>query len=247
MKRHLALEWAGRRFESTLESGVDLSIGLGPGPSATAWYCPPVAIEPVVMGDWVGSIQAGAPVNFQNVRFNPHGNGTHTECLSHVSDSPLQVGEALTHSFWPALLVEATPDADGGIRAHGLRTAETDYAPALVIRTHPNRREDKFRDYSNTHPAWIDPELMRFWVEQGVEHLLIDLPSVDPEVDEGRLSAHKVFWGLDRGQPRTQCTITELIYVPQALELGAYLLELQLAPFRMDAAPSRPILYRLHS
>ena len=247
MKRRLEIEFREKIYRCGLEAGVDLSIGFGAGPSATAWYCPAVSIEPVVMGDWVGSIEAGAPVNFMNVGFNPHGNGTHTECLSHVAASSLQVLEALTHSFWPALVVEATPDPDGGIRAHGIEQTDQTLLPALLVRTLPNEPEDKFRDYSNTHPAWIDPELMRYWVEQGVKHLLIDLPSVDPEVDEGRLSAHKVFWGLDKGTPRTHCTITELMYVPREIELGAYVLELQLAPFRMDASPSRPILHRLIS
>ena len=34
-----------------------------------------------------------------------------------------------------------------------------------------------------------------------------------------------------------------MAYVPSALDDGRYILDLQLAPFAADAAPSRPLLY----
>ena len=40
-------------------------------------------------------------------------------------------------------------------------------------------------------------------------------------------------------------TITELIYVADTVEDGAYVLNLQVAPFLTDASPCRPILYEL--
>ncbi len=38
-------------------------------------------------------------------------------------------------------------------------------------------------------------------------------------------------------------TITELIYVPDHVPDGEYLLNLQIAPFNADASPSRPIIF----
>jgi len=38
-------------------------------------------------------------------------------------------------------------------------------------------------------------------------------------------------------------TVTEMIYVPDDLPDGRYVLDLQIAPFVSDAAPSRPILF----
>jgi hypothetical protein len=35
-----------------------------------------------------------------------------------------------------------------------------------------------------------------FLHESGIQHLLIDLPSVDKEKDEGKLLAHKAFWNV---------------------------------------------------
>jgi len=78
-------------------------------------------------------------------------------------------------------------------------------------------------------------------VDQGIEHLLIDLPSIDPEVDGGALAAHRALWTED-GRHRT---ITELIRVPTSLTDGLYLLNLQVAAFENDAAPSRPVVFAL--
>ncbi|MGL5889046.1 MAG: cyclase family protein, partial [Bacteroidia bacterium] len=82
--------------------------------------------------------------------------------------------------------------------------------------------------------------------EMNVEHLLLDLPSVDREVDGGALAAHKAFWNYPENT-RRNCTITEFIYVPNDVFDGAYLLNLQTAPIENDATPSRPVLYRILS
>jgi hypothetical protein len=85
---------------------------------------------------------------------------------------------------------------------------------------------------------------MVFLRKLGVKHLLIDLPSVDREKDEGELKAHKAFWDVD-GTIRMDATITEMIYVPHRIEDGRYLLNLQIAPLENDATPSKPVLYKI--
>jgi hypothetical protein len=61
---------------------------------------------------------------------------------------------------------------------------------------------------------------------------LIDLPSVDKEKDEGKLLAHKAFECDDVNDlnldARLDATITEMIYVPDNVPDGSYLLNLQL-------------------
>ncbi|MGB1217373.1 MAG: cyclase family protein, partial [Saprospiraceae bacterium] len=74
--------------------------------------------------------------------------------------------------------------------------------------------------------------------------LLIDLPSVDREEDGGALLSHKAFWNYPK-KPRTDCTITELIYIPDMVEDGMYLLNIQIASFEIDVSPSKPVLYRI--
>ena len=100
------------------------------------------------------------------------------------------------------------------------------------------------KDYSNTNPPYLSEAAAQFLVAKNILHLLIDLPSVDREKDEGKLIAHKTFWNVD-GSIRYNATITELVYVEDAIKDGSYLLNLQVAPFENDAAPSRPILFRI--
>ena len=96
--------------------------------------------------------------------------------------------------------------------------------------------------YSGTNPTFIDVEAMRFIVEKGIQHILVDLPSVDREEDGGRLEAHNCFWMDGRAK---KCTITELIYVPDSVPDGIYVLNLQTASIQSDAIPSKPILYQV--
>ena len=84
----------------------------------------------------------------------------------------------------------------------------------------------------------------KFLREIGVKHLLIDLPSVDKEKDDGKLGAHKAFWNYPDAI-REDATITEFIYVSNKIKDGHYLLNLQIAPFHNDASPSKPVLYKL--
>jgi hypothetical protein len=80
--------------------------------------------------------------------------------------------------------------------------------------------------------------------------LLIDLPSVDKEKDGGKLASHKAFWNVTdvkllNQDARLDCTITEMIFVPNEVADGNYLLNLQIASFENDASPSKPILYSI--
>jgi arylformamidase len=75
--------------------------------------------------------------------------------------------------------------------------------------------------------------------------LLLDLPSVDREEDGGNLLGHKAFWQYPEN-PRSACTITELIYVPSEVPDGDYLLNIQIASLELDVSPSKPVLYALN-
>jgi hypothetical protein len=76
--------------------------------------------------------------------------------------------------------------------------------------------------------------------------LLLDLPSVDPESDNGLMLAHKAFWNYPEN-PRFDATISEMIYAPAEISDGLYLLNLQIAAIESDASPSKPVLYKLIS
>jgi kynurenine formamidase len=121
---------------------------------------------------------------------------------------------------------------------------------ALIIRTLPNSESKKHKNYSKTNPPYLLEEAATFIRESGIKHLLIDLPSVDREEDEGRLLAHKAFWNVKdvnqvNDDARFNCTITEMIYVDEKVKDGSYILNLQFASFENDASPSKPVLYKI--
>jgi kynurenine formamidase len=115
---------------------------------------------------------------------------------------------------------------------------------ALIIRTKPNDHSKCNRQYSGTNFPYLTIGAMQRIVDAGVQHLLIDLPSVDREEDGGALAAHHLFWNVP-AEPNFQKTITELIYVPNEISDGNYILNLQVSNFANDAAPSRPMLFDL--
>jgi arylformamidase len=115
------------------------------------------------------------------------------------------------------------------------------FLDALVIRTLPNGKNKTTRNYGKVAPAYFTTEAMRHIVKLGVRHLLVDFPSVD-KVDDTKLVNHHIFWA----KSPLKKTITELVYVPAKIKDGSYLLNLQIAAFEGDAAPSRPVLYKVN-
>ena len=235
-------------IEVNLSKPLDISIPLSAATkNPLAWYIDKPEISPVVMGDWVGSVEKGASVNFNNIQFNPHAHGTHTECVGHISSEFNSIHEALKEHFFLAEVVTVTPkeiNGDEVITKEAIeKSLKGKYTQAIVIRTNPNSASKKTKKYSNTNWPYLAEDTAQFIHDLGIEHLLIDLPSVDKEKDEGALKAHKAFWNYPKA-PRFNATITEFIYVPNSIEDGSYLLNLQVANFVNDAAPSRPVLYK---
>lgn len=217
-----------------------------------AWYVDPPTFTPVRTEHYTGSVAEGGTVNFRDIFFNPHGHGTHTECLGHITEEVYSVNDRLQHYFFNAQVISIEPvlrinEKDGKedriITPEQLENVK-DGVDAVVIRTLPNTLSKKSMNYSNTNPAYMDVEGADVLIKKGVKHLLIDLPSVDRENDEGKLVFHHRFWEVPEN-PNHERTITELIYVPDDIADGEYVLELQMAAFRNDAAPSRPVLYEI--
>lgn len=235
-----------RAFSVDFSQPIDISIPLEAGENKlSAWFVPPISIEPVRADGFVGSVKEGGAVNFRDIKFNPHGHGTHTECVGHISKEDLSVNQTLREFHMMCRVITIEPS-----RIEGDAVITSDQIPgdisqkALCIRTMPNDPSKLRRAYSDTNPPYIAPEAMKLIVEAGVEHLLVDTPSVDREEDEGVLASHHIFWNYPAEIDRVK-TITELIYIPSEIPDGEYLLELQFAPFENDASPSRPLLYRI--
>lgn len=243
-------------FIVDLSKPIDISLPLSnTSENPIAWYQETPEIEPVTMGEWIGKVSEGkSSTNFNNIFFNPHAHGTHTECLGHITNDFYSINEALKTFFFTAELISITPETVGEdlvISKNQVEIAlQNKSAEAIVIRTLPNLEAKKHLKYSNTNPPYLSEEASVFIREIGIKHLLIDLPSVDKEHDEGKLVAHKAFWNVKdvinlNKEARMDCTITELIFVESEVPDGSYLLNLQLASFVNDASPSKPVLYKI--
>lgn len=238
-----------------MNEGIDCSIPLTASEeNPTAWYVAAPSIEIVRENGWVGSVNEGGSVNFRNIHFNPHGHGTHTECLGHITPIVYSVNGLVNKLFYQAYVVSVEPtlieNADGQmdsvITAAALAVVLAGVkAEAILFRTLPNETDKLSKHYSATNPTYCSPDILPILENMGVRHLLIDTPSVDRESDGGALAFHHAFWGVPNDLQHDK-TITELIFVPNEVKDGPYLLNLQTAAFENDATPSRPVIYPIH-
>jgi kynurenine formamidase len=246
----------GQNFTVDFTQPLDISLPLSNTlENPIAWYQEIPEIYPVKMGEWIGKVSEGnSSTNFNNIFFNPHAHGTHTECLGHITNDFYNVNDALKSYFFLAELISVTPEFNGEDNVITKKQIEkalkNKNLEALIIRTLPNEQKKNFINYSNTNPPYLLEEAAIFIREMGIKHLLIDLPSVDKEHDEGKLLAHKAFWNVKNvvnlnTDARMNCTITELIFVENKTEDGSYFLNLQIASFVNDASPSKPVLYKV--
>jgi arylformamidase len=265
----IALE--GREVGIDVAHPVSLAVELDfAGPQPRHFAAPPASARPFEAPGFAGSVARGASCNCEILTLIPHCNGTHTECVGHLTRERLDVCGVVPFGFLPALLVTLTPQTAAAcgegsspaprpgdllLTRSALERAWPARLPftvrALIVRTRPNTADKRSRDYSGQNPAYLSQEAATLLVERGIGHLVVDLPSIDRTHDEGALTAHRVFFGLPprvtelarAGRP--DATVTELAFVPEALRDGACLLELQLPALAGDAVPSRPLLYPL--
>ncbi len=282
----LSLRLNNQKYVIDNGNPLDISIPLKfNGEQPNAYGVPKATSEPCKSGDLVGDTRQGGSVNFEQYSFIPHCNGTHTECVGHITNERVSVQECLKDAFVLATLISVgTEKADETEETYSLKLNENDAlitcasikkvletsaasgsewitrnhvttvpcAEALIIRTLPNNEDKLSREYGEFIPPFFSNEAMDFIVEIGVKHLLVDLPSIDRIFDEGKLSNHRKFWNVEEGKfetnqgSRINSTITELIYVPNEIKDGKYLLNLQIAAFESDASPSRPLLFELN-
>ncbi|PKD21103.1 metal-dependent hydrolase [Salegentibacter salinarum] len=244
-----SIELNNKTYKVDFSKPLDISIGLrGDSKNPVAWYLDAPKIKPVKDGDFIGKVSGGASVNFNNIQFNPHAHGTHTECVGHISREFYSINQTLKTFFFFSKLISVESEKIGedqviskAILKEKFQSKNTE---ALIIRTLPNLREKQTRKYSHTNWSYLSEDAAIYLRNCGVKHLLIDLPSVDKEKDEGKLLAHKAFWNYPKNT-RFEATITELIYVPNSILDGEYLLNLQFASFENDASPSKPVLYKI--
>ncbi len=246
-----------RKYEIDPLHAIDISLPVTfDGKGAAAFSATPAEKTAFAAGNFVGDVVAGGSCNCELYTFAPHLHGTHTECVGHIADKPIAITDILTNTLVPATLVTVLPEDAAesydppldpndmtvtmAALERALEDADQDFLAALIIRTNNHDLDD---------PPFFSTEAMTYISRLPVEHLLTDLPSVDRRDDGGKLSNHRIFWGVLPGETSIATpslrTITEMVRAPKAVPDGRYLLDLQVAPFVCDAAPSRPLLYKV--
>ena len=264
MKARIDIE--GKKLEVDFSKGQDISIPLDfNGEQPNTYGVKKASSEPFKDDQFIGDTRKGGPCNFETYSFTPHCNGTHTECIGHIVNERVSILHSLNEELIPSSLISVTPKK---IKESYIPELNSDdyliskkdlekclfgidivFLKAIIIRTRPNSISKMKRDYMIDCPSFFSINAMKYLVGLGVQHLLIDTPSVDRLFDDGCLTAHNIFWeteGKKNNLETKNKTITEMIYVPDAINDGKYLLNLQIPAFLSDAAPSRPIIYNVN-
>ena len=203
--------------ELDFKNPIDISIPLSfDGPQPNAYGVEPASARACEYGELVGDTRPGGSCNFERITFIPHCNGTHTECVGHITHERISVRDCLQDVIVQALLTSVELEQLGEDKVLSVRAlrdagvqpaAPAGGAVALVIRTLPNDGSKQTRQYGeNNIPPYFTDEAMRFIVDCGFKHLLVDLPSIDRLFDEGKLSNHRIFWNVEPGSFETECS-----------------------------------------
>ena len=262
---------------------ISIPLHFNSPPGACAFCLPAPKSSELAMGSFVLSVASGCPVNVNALEFNVHGSCTHTESIRHIKPhtSPVHTNDEFApKSCWSgAALLSVAPQtlADCGecylgsseatdlvlSRANIQAAVNTIFVDVAVEDSHAFCRAVVLRtgmaahgkDWSKTNPPYPTSDAIRWLLERfpDLQHIILDVPSLDREEDGGTTPNHKIFFGAtendqesDQGFPLR--FVTELTRIPDEAEQGMYLLNLQVAPFvGTDAVPARPVLHRVTS
>ena len=278
IKNELRLNLNNQTYKIDSTKPLDISIPLQfNGAQPNAYGVERATSTPCEAGELVGDTRRGGSCNFEQYQFIPHCNGTHTECVGHITRKRISVRDCLKDVFIPSVLITVVPEnASESSETYTVKLSNDDKlitrkaiekalvnvenpksqipnpkSHGLIIRTLPNDESKLTKTYLEEIPPFFSTEAIEYIKEIGIDHLLVDMPSIDRIFDQGMLSNHRIFWNVGQGEfeiseaSLIHNTITELIYVPNEIADGRYLLNLQIAPFSADASPSRPILFKI--
>jgi arylformamidase len=223
----MIIQAADRTFQIDAHKPLEISIPLRfNGAQPNAYGVEKAVSKPCAAGEIVGDTRRGGSCNFEQYKFIPHCNGTHTECVGHITHERISVNDCLKDAFILARLISIAPEkATDSSETYAVarhendllitrRTLEktlsdfkiqiadfesNDYPKGLIIRTLPNDENKPTKTYLNEIPPFFTTEAMHLMREIGIRHLLVDMPSIDRIFDEGKLSNHRIFWNIEQG------------------------------------------------
>ncbi len=110
----ISLEIEDQIYKIDAEKPLDISIPLKfNGDQPNAYGVEKAVSEPCKAGKIIGDTRRGGSVNFEQYKFIPHCNGTHTECVGHITHQRISVRECLKDAFAAANLISVLPEKAG--------------------------------------------------------------------------------------------------------------------------------------
>lgn len=271
----LNFEHRTQRYQCVTEDAVSIAIELDfAGPQPNHFGVERASSTVLKLDGFVGRTADGGSCNVQNLKLVPHCNGTHTETVGHIVDQDVWVGRTAINPIMVGVLISVTPQLGGKtgesyrpelqasdwvisskqvLEAVGKVCAVEEVLPqALIVRTLPNGADKCSREYSSkSAPPFFTVEAIEAINSLGIDHLLVDVPSIDRMNDDGLLTNHHLFWSVPEQthalteSTKRNKTITEMIYVADEIADGLFGLSIQVPALNTDAAPSRPIVMPL--
>ena len=270
MKIKLSID--SQNYSADLSLGKSIAITLKPNENQPNHFGAPNATSQTLeVGDYIGDTRRGGSCNVNILNIIPHCNGTHTESVSHIIDELFPVYKIAGDATFPSVLISVKATRAEGINEkyipffdessliisrkileEKLVLFSDTQLQGLVVRTLDNDVSKKHAIYdSDNYPPYFTNDAMKYLVERGVRHLMVDFPSVDKMYDEGLLSNHRIFWNINptetkiNSESTIEKTITEMVFVDNTIVDGLYICNLQLPKIKTDAVPSSPLLYLL--
>ena len=247
----MQIKYNSKEYFISSENAVDLSIQNNFSGNAPIFYnASQPSNEPLISKNFIGDVKQGGSCNVPVVSLNIHCTGTHTECAGHINNSNVSIVDICPVGLIPALLITVEPqltsttdesyhvrvDGEYVITQKSIQKKIDQSHSALIIRTIPNDKSKISRNYDKMRAPFFTHQAIDYIISEGVEHLLVDLPSVDKADDEGKLGNHKRFFKNGK-------TISELLFINNSIGDGFGFLQIQIPNWSLDAVPSRPIFY----
>ena len=263
----LAFSVLDQRWQADEQASVDATLAFDPTLSAgRAFGLRATSVEAVEIGGGrTLRVSEGAAVDCADIALNPHGGGTHVECVGHIVADRWTLSDVALPGMLAATLldvgVETLQDSgehaggrgaptDRVITARSLQQAfanvgEAGFDQAIAIRTDVATALPAHADWSGSNPPYPTAEAMRWLSSLPAQLLVLDLPSLDREDDGGTTPNHRAWWGLGDGARRLEGVrwrarlVVELARFPLQAVAGPWLLRVDVAPIASDAAPAR--------
>ena len=263
-----SIEYYGKKYIIDTTKFSDLSIPYNfNGSQPNFFNVKPGFSKPFQSESLCYSISQGAGCNVSEINMNIHCTGTHTECVGHLLSIACSVSDCIQELYIPTILLTISPISfsecvdsyhfnvnafEKVISKDLIKISFEKYKSmnplSIILRTLPNPKEKQYYSFSKHTPPFFTNDAIRF-LSNKVQHLVVDIPSIDRMKDDGILGNHRIFWG-NHNDPKgsvnsnSNKTITELAYIPNNIKDGFYFMNLQLPHFQIDAAPSRPIILK---